>query len=744
MTPSHSTDAAARAASLAAFAMIAVQVCGKATRDSLLLSRLGVAALPAMTAISALLSVVAVFASAHWLAQSGPRRVVTVACATSAGTSVLLWLLAQKQPVAAAVLFYLSFSVGGALLISWFWSVINERFDPHSAKRQIAWIAGGGAAGGFVGGILAARLAASSLPASAMLLVLALLQALCAVVLHRVGDSPGVSAAPQETADASASQRGWTRGLAILRRNPQLGNLAAFVVVVTSAASLVDFIFKSQTVARLQGDASLMRFFALFYAAAGLVTLLVQWTLSKPLLENIGVARTAALLPGAVGLGGITLAIPGASSLASAAVVRGAEAVLRSSVYRSSYELLYTPISATEKRATKTAVDVGFERLGDALGAGLIQGTLWAGAVGALGSDVSGAPVLVMAGMASVLGLLGVWIAARLGRGYIASLEQSLFKLKTPGDVAVSTDVTTRSIVLESLDRLSLRRAFVPSRRENVPATNPIPGASPGSDLHSADPARVRVFLGNLPEALDATLVPQLARLLGWDAVAEDVIRTLRPRADEIARSMGEILADPDEEFSVRRRIPRVLSGGSNRDTIDALVRGLRDVRFEVRFRCVRALARIRDRDPNFRLDRELVFECVGREAAVDRKVWESHRLLDQVEPGDERSFLDDVLRERSSRGSEHVFALLSLTFPKEPLRIAFAGLQTDDAMLRGTALEYLDSIVPPRLHAVLRPLIDQQAPPPQAVRSQKDALEALLRSHASIQQNLEARRQRG
>ena len=43
----------------------------------------------------------------------------------------------------------------------------------------------------------------------------------------------------------------------------------------------------------------------------------------------------------------------------------------------------------------------------------------------------------------------------------------------------------------------------------------------------------------------------------------------------------------------------------------------------------------------------------------------------------------------------EHIFRLLSLCLPSEPLHVAFQALHTEDVYLRGTALEYLESILP-------------------------------------------------
>src|SRR6185436_9753518 len=61
------------------------------------------------------------------------------------------------------------------------------------------------------------------------------------------------------------------------------------------------------------------------------------------------------------------------------------------------------------------------------------------------------------------------------------------------------------------------------------------------------------------------------------------------------------------------------------------------------------------------------------------------------------------------------IFTVLGLALPPEPLRIALHAVQTDDPELRGTALEYLESILPPDVRAQLWPLLegDLDAPPP-------------------------------
>ena len=93
---------------------------------------------------------------------------------------------ARRQPRAATVLLYVHSSVLGGIAISVFWSLLNERFDPHSAKALMARVAAAAAFGGFVGGVGAERIAAL-LPEGALLLALGLTGGACMVGAVLVG-----------------------------------------------------------------------------------------------------------------------------------------------------------------------------------------------------------------------------------------------------------------------------------------------------------------------------------------------------------------------------------------------------------------------------------------------------------------------------------------------------------------------------------------------------------------------------
>jgi hypothetical protein len=189
--------------------------------------------------------------------------------------------------------------------------------------------------------------------------------------------------------------------------------------------------------------------------------------------------------------------------------------------------------------------------------------------------------------------------------------------------------------------------------------------------------------------------------------------------------------------------VARALASATSQRAVDGLLLGLDDLRFEVRFQCGRSLGAILQRRPKLRVDRERVFEIVLREVAVGRPIWESHRLLDRLDQPEQESFVDEFVKGRASQSLAHVFTLLALVLPTEPLQIAYRGLHTDDQNLRGTALEYLEGMLPPAIRDRLWPFLEDQRAPERATRDRDEILADLLRSHESIMLNLDELKRR-
>ena len=183
MSEDGASKTAGRLAAMAAAFMIANQVAGKAIRDALFLSTFPVEYLPAMLSGASVLSLLVVVAASRVLSTHAPATIVPPAFLCSAVLLVGQAALFPLAPAVGAVLLFLHIAAFGGVLISWFWSLINERFDPRSARARIASIAGGGTLGGYLGGVGAA-VAGDHLSSAALVLALAVAHAATYAVLR--------------------------------------------------------------------------------------------------------------------------------------------------------------------------------------------------------------------------------------------------------------------------------------------------------------------------------------------------------------------------------------------------------------------------------------------------------------------------------------------------------------------------------------------------------------------------------
>src|SRR4051812_44531269 len=221
----------------AAGLMIAQQIAGKAARDGLFLEYYGPRALPGMIAGSAAFSVALSLLSGRIMRKFTPRRFTPWALAVSGVLQVLECWLLVVSPGIASVSIYLHMAGVGAVLLSNFWSMLNEEFDPREAKRRFGQIAAGGTIGGVVGGLAGERTVAWS-GAPALMLELAGLHLVCGgflAMLMRKADSAPV---PPMEDDARIPARAAPHRSALLR------TLGAIVLLDAVGAALLDYVFK--------------------------------------------------------------------------------------------------------------------------------------------------------------------------------------------------------------------------------------------------------------------------------------------------------------------------------------------------------------------------------------------------------------------------------------------------------------------------------------------------------------------
>ena len=678
MTP----RAVTRLAMTVAGIMLAHQTASKAVREAVFLSGPGVGKLPLMMMLTAAAVVLAVPLWARLIARFGPRTVVPAGFLISAAAHLVEWTLpAHDTRVAAAV--YLHVAGFGALLLSGFWSLVSELFDTHEAKSSYGLIAAAGTLGGLAGG--GALLA---VPVDSSLAMLAALHVLCAGGVWVLAREARVSTLLDSTG----------RGThlfdpKLFTRAPYLATLALLVVLSSGSAAIVDFLFK-QGVSEGKSLEELRTFFAVFYMAIGALTFGAQ-TAAGSVIRTFGIGRSISTLP--VGLSTATVLALITQASPFIVITRGIEAVLRGSWFRSGYELLFVPMAPDEKRHTKTFLDVTCDRAGDALGALVVQASLAAAVSVVVYADHQRSVLLAIV---LVMAAAGIALSRRVDKLYIGVVASRLADQKGVDEVAVQSE-TGWTLLELPVELRAARAAAAPAAPAT--ATTPLdPHMKRLADLRSGDRARVEAALKGLTRP-DPVEVTQLLQLLAWDDLAPRVRLTLERVAPSHIGLLSDTLTDRETDFAIRRRIPKILGNVTASDAASralmALLAGLEDPRFEVRYQCARAMNRLVTRTAGLSVDRDRILAIVERELSVPIQVWQGHRLLDQSEPSED-GVLPPLEMGSSHRNIEHVFALLATILPREPLQAAFRGIQSADPELRALTLEYFEGVLPPRVLA--------------------------------------------
>src|SRR5262249_32915550 len=176
-------------------------------------------------------------------------------------------------------------------------------------------------------------------------------------------------------------------------------------------------------------------------------------------------------------------------------------------------------------------------------------------------------------------------------------------------------------------------------------------------ELRSGDRTGVAAALRpDLP--FDPLLTPQAIQLLAWNEVFEWSRAFLLLHAHRTVGQLADALLDPDQDFAVRRRIPRILAYSSSQRAVDGLVAALDDSRFEIRYHAGRALEFLHRMADGLRFDSQAVLVAIERELSIPLPIRNGRRLLDKGDESDDQfGFHDEVLRGKADKSLEYVFS---------------------------------------------------------------------------------------
>jgi len=226
--------------------------------------------------------------------------------------------------------------------------------------------------------------------------------------------------------------------------------------------------------------------------------------------------------------------------------------------------------------------------------------------------------------------------------------------------------------------------------------------------LDDEDVEVARAAIGAVGKLKKRTLIGPLLDRLADPSLTEVATTALAEFGDRIVGTLRDYLTDEEMATDVRREIPKVLQAIGSRSAQAVLTESVLDRDVILRYHTITALNKLGQQHPERSTDRKLIESVLAAEIMGH---YRSYQVLGTLGA----SLEDDVnpiahgLRESIEKEAERIFRLLKILYPQYDMHSAYVGLQSNDLIVHDNAVEFLDSVLPPEVRAVVIPLFDRE-----------------------------------
>ncbi len=229
--------------------------------------------------------------------------------------------------------------------------------------------------------------------------------------------------------------------------------------------------------------------------------------------------------------------------------------------------------------------------------------------------------------------------------------------------------------------------------------------------LQDPDPDVVRAAIESAGRTRRHDLVPRLIDLAGDRKLKTDARQALASFGAGILPTLHQALLDRNLPPRVRRNLPRVFSSIGGQEAADYLALCLDGSNRLLKAPVVRALSRIRVREPEVRFDPARITPLILEELRrYYRYLSIRHGVpLQGLSAG--ASLLGRALKEHLERKIESIFRLVALLYPAKDILDAYHGISSGRRDLRANAQEFLDSVLLNPLRQMLLPILEDRSP---------------------------------
>lgn len=278
---------------------------------------------------------------------------------TFSGFFLFLSMAPEYKSAFMAWSFYLSGDLFITMVVAGFYAFLNDSEMPDAAKRLYGLIGLGGTLGGVVGSSIVAGHAKGLAPDVGLIYSSVLIFAMIVPVVAagRIVNKypPFIHTPPEAEPRLHGRFAKMFNGVDVVMRSRYLMGIAAIVGLYEIVSTLVDYQFTATIVHYVDTD-QLGDAFARIFTFTNLVAVVVQLLLTRRILTRAGVGVALSMLPFAILIGSAGyLLFP---ILLFGAMLNTFDNGLAYSLNQSAKEILYVPVSASEKYRAKAFIDI--------------------------------------------------------------------------------------------------------------------------------------------------------------------------------------------------------------------------------------------------------------------------------------------------------------------------------------------------------------------------------------------------
>jgi AAA family ATP:ADP antiporter len=407
------------------------------------------------------------------------------------------------------------------VLVTQFWILVNDVFNPREVKRLIGFFGSGGLLGGILGGVLTGYLG-RDIPDELLLiaggiLILSMFVANYIFIWQRKNrpttDRPNYLNKEKSKERAKA---GFMDCFNTVRKNYYLKLLAAVVTLTFVVATFIDYQSKTVIDMRVDRIDEMTYIFGFFHAGLYVIPFLISIFMTSNLIKRYGIRIVLLLFPLILFLcfGGIALwpLIP------FALAIKASDKSLSFSLNQYVRELLYIPVSPELKYKAKVFIDMFLNRFAKGIGALMLLVFIF------LPPDPWQNRVQIVSIMAVVFIVVWIFANLKISKEYTNTVKQKLEMKWDRGDrvVAKKMDVDYTKLVfdtIESKDRSSVLYAMhlfdLIKQDKLTPEVRKLIS-------YKADERKVS-SLGSLFESGETTLIPETDDMLSEEVLDKEV-----------------------------------------------------------------------------------------------------------------------------------------------------------------------------------------------------------------------------